>query len=187
MNGLSDLALAIGVVAAWIMLIVEASSLIKNRLPKRLWHTVHLTSFGSVILGLIHGIQVGSDADNRLLMGGGVSVLTAIVILTATRVSRVLSDRKFRYELEQETSDDADVVDTFDDLLIGADFDRHGEYDEGGDTEELQPVQLYETFDWGDDVEPVRAATRYPPPARRSERASRHDDFALDDRSPTNW
>ena len=201
-GGLSDLALALGVVAAWIMLIVEASSLIKNRLPKRLWHTVHLTSFGAVILGLIHGIEVGSDTDNRVLVAAAVSVLTAILILTATRVSRVLSDRKHRYELELESTqavdDFADLSDVeelgeLDPVRLIDDFARFGDlghFDDfgvGAETDELAPVRLYETIDHdNDEAEPVRAA-RYPPPERRSGRVRRQDDVNVGEPFTTDW
>src|SRR3954452_15418400 len=54
--GLSDLAVpmasawrpgavAWGVVAAWLLIAVELTSLAQRRLPRRLWHAVHLSSF----------------------------------------------------------------------------------------------------------------------------------------------
>ncbi len=191
-GGLSDLSLAIGVVAAWIMLVVQATSLIKNRLPKQLWHTVHLTSFGSVILGLIHGIEVGSDADNRLLVAAAVSVLTAILILTATRVSRVLSDRKYRYELELDSVDERDLRDDLGDLGEVSDLGATGGLVDVAETgwfdepEHLEPVPVYETVDHREPITPTRAA-RYPPPVARSRRPRPHDDVAVDDRTATDW
>lgn len=98
--GLTRLSMTWGVIAGWLLVLVQATSLIKNYLPPQFWHTLHLTSFGTVILGLVHAIQVGSDAENRILVTLAVTVLTAVVLLAATRGSRVLSERKHRYDLE---------------------------------------------------------------------------------------
>jgi len=167
-GGLSGLALALGVIAAWLMIIVEASSLIKDHLPNRLWHTVHLTSFGVVILGLVHGIEVGSDSENRLLIGAAVSMLTAVLVLSATRVSRVLSDRKYRYELEASVPDELD------------DFDANDEFGH------LDVFESLETFDPRDEPAVVRTAA-YPPPQRPASRPRPQDDFVLGDRTSTDW
>ena len=108
--GLSNMALALGVLSAWILVLVEASSLIKKYLPAEFWHTLHLTSFGVVVMGLIHALETGSDVDNRALVALAVSLLTAIVLVLANRVFSVLGDRKYRYELSlAEPEDEPDV------------------------------------------------------------------------------
>jgi methionine sulfoxide reductase heme-binding subunit len=99
--GSSRLALALGVVAAWVMALVEVSSLLKRRLPVRFWHIIHLGSYAVVVMGTVHAWQVGSDASNRVLIATGASVLAAIVLLGTVRIMRKLSDRKFRYDALQ--------------------------------------------------------------------------------------
>ncbi len=96
--GLTNLSVAWGVVAAWILVVVEASSLVKKYLPPDWWHTIHLMSFGVVIAGLAHALQAGSDTDNRILVAVATSLLTAITLLLATRILRVLLDRKYQYD-----------------------------------------------------------------------------------------
>jgi predicted ferric reductase len=164
-GGLSSFGLALGVIAMWLLFVIEASSLIKDRLPKRHWHTLHLTSFGVVILGLVHGIQVGSDSDNRLLIGGAVSMLAAVLILTIIRGSRALSDRKLRYQLEldEEEEDDHDHID-----LSFDEFDRYEDPRRFEDTEVLGRL---------DGV---------PPPERWSY-ADEREDVVLRNRTPTDW
>jgi len=98
-RGLSRLALAMGVVAAWVMALVELTSLVKRQLPPRLWHGVHLGSYGVVVLSTIHAWMVGSDPTNPLLFSFSVSMLAAVGFVTLVRVLRLLDERKRRYDL----------------------------------------------------------------------------------------
>jgi DMSO/TMAO reductase YedYZ heme-binding membrane subunit len=100
--GLSRLSLALGVVSAWLLAVVELSSLIKRYLPPQLWHTLHLTSFSVVLAGTVHAIEAGTDTGNHLLLSAGASVLTAIVLVGVIRCSSLLSDRKSRYEADAD-------------------------------------------------------------------------------------
>lgn len=94
--GLTDTSLALGVISAWMLIAVQASSLIRDRMPKNVWHTIHLLSFGSLIIGTIHALQTGSDIDNPLVVGVGVSLLTAIVLSSAVRLVRLRSSDRYR-------------------------------------------------------------------------------------------
>jgi methionine sulfoxide reductase heme-binding subunit len=98
--GLSPLALTLGVVAAWIMALVEATSLVRKWLPKKLWHGIHLASYAVVVMTTVHGWQVGSDVTNVVLVAAGTSTLAALGLLTVLRVLRRLSDRKYLYDLQ---------------------------------------------------------------------------------------
>jgi hypothetical protein len=100
--GYTRTSFALGVISAWILVVVELSSLIKQWLPARVWHTVHLTSFGVVVMGAVHGIEAGSDSGNRILVASATSVLTAIALVSLIRLSRHLSERKHRYEMVDE-------------------------------------------------------------------------------------
>lgn len=98
-RGISRLALAMGVVSAWVMAAVELTSLVKRQLPARFWHGIHLGSYGVVVLATVHGWMVGSDASNPLLFSLSASMLAAVGFVTVVRVLRLLDDRKRRYEL----------------------------------------------------------------------------------------
>lgn len=100
--GLSRWSLALGVVAAWFLFAIEGTSLIKDWMSPRAWHTVHLTSFGVLISGALHAVSVGSDTDNRYLVAATTSVTMAILILGAMRAFRSLSERKRRYDQERD-------------------------------------------------------------------------------------
>ncbi|MGI9607559.1 MAG: ferric reductase-like transmembrane domain-containing protein [Acidimicrobiales bacterium] len=54
-------AVALGVVAFWLLVCVEATSLIRSHLPVRLWRTVHLLSFVVWVLATAHLLTAGTD------------------------------------------------------------------------------------------------------------------------------
>lgn len=109
-RGLNRLALAMGVVSAWVMAVVELTSLVKRRLPARFWHGVHLGSYGVVVLSTIHAWMVGSDATNPLLFSLSVSMLAAVGFVTLVRVLRLLDERKRRYDQALTGVDDPTSV-----------------------------------------------------------------------------
>ncbi|MGF1596743.1 MAG: hypothetical protein ACFCVK_07395 [Acidimicrobiales bacterium] len=100
--GLTRLSLAWGVVAGWLLVLVQATSLIRSHLAPRLWHGVHLTSFAVVTLGVVHGLQAGTDADNHVLLAVSASVLAAVILVALVRLWRHLVLRQVRYELTVE-------------------------------------------------------------------------------------
>jgi predicted ferric reductase len=57
-------AVAWGVVGLYLLLAIEITSLLMRRLPRRLWHAVHLTSFGLFVFTTVHALTAGSDAGN---------------------------------------------------------------------------------------------------------------------------
>jgi predicted ferric reductase len=85
------LPVALGVVAMYLLVAVEASSLMMRRIPRRWWRWIHLTSFGSYWLATIHGIAAGTDRSGPLLFSAYVVVSGLVVFLT---VFRVLADRR---------------------------------------------------------------------------------------------
>ncbi len=87
------LAVAWGVVAAWMMLAIEGSSLIKDRIPERLWHGIHLLSYLVAILGTVHAITAGSDMGNPIVRTVGLALWLVIVMLTIARVAMARADR----------------------------------------------------------------------------------------------
>jgi sulfoxide reductase heme-binding subunit YedZ len=58
-------AIGLGTLAADLLLLVVATSLLRERLPLRLWKAVHLTSYLLWPLAFVHGITAGTD------LGGG--------------------------------------------------------------------------------------------------------------------
>lgn len=85
-------AVAWGTIALWMLLVVQATSLVRNSLPKRVWHGIHLTSYLLAILATIHSILSGSDVGTgwgTLLIAGGVTVAVAASLQRAFGVGRL--------------------------------------------------------------------------------------------------
>jgi predicted ferric reductase len=71
-------AVAWGVVALYLVVAVQATSLARRRLPHRLWRRVHLTAFPLLAVATAHLLTVGSDRANPLVL----TMLTAIAAVT---------------------------------------------------------------------------------------------------------
>ena len=90
---------ALGVVGLWLLLAVEATSLLQKRLPRRLWRWVHLASYPLFWLATFHFVTAGTDAHSRPAMVAVFASSAAVVFFTAsrsliTRRSRVPAARR---------------------------------------------------------------------------------------------
>ena len=57
---------ALGVVAAWTLVAVELTSLAMKRLPRRVWHAIHLLSYATFLLTSLHAAFAGTDRSQIL-------------------------------------------------------------------------------------------------------------------------
>lgn len=76
---------ALGVVAMYLIAAVEISSLLMRRLPRRVWHGIHLGSYVLFWVATFHLISAGSDADHALSRVVTAAVIAAVVFLTLVR------------------------------------------------------------------------------------------------------
>ncbi len=86
-------AVALGVVSFYLLVAIEITSLLKARLPRRLWRMTHYLSFPLFAACTFHGLQSGKDVHTRAYEWLTViSVCTTMVLLllriVATRDSR---------------------------------------------------------------------------------------------------
>ena len=84
-------ALALGIVAMYLLLAVEITSLMMKRMSRRMWHGVHLSSYALFVFATVHALLVGADRHNRLLQVA--SLVAAAVVLFMTLV-RILAPRR---------------------------------------------------------------------------------------------
>ena len=89
--------MAWGIVAMYLLIAIQVTSLLMRRLPRRLWHGIHLTSFVVFVAGTVHGFQSGADRSNRLVQWGCLSgcaiVLSLVIFRLATRGSAAVLGR----------------------------------------------------------------------------------------------
>lgn len=79
-------AVAWGIVALYCLVLVQGSSLVMRRLPRTVWHAIHMFSVPLFVTGTAHGILAGSDWHNRAVQWGFVIVSVNIVWLATFRV-----------------------------------------------------------------------------------------------------
>jgi DMSO/TMAO reductase YedYZ heme-binding membrane subunit len=59
-------AVAWGVVAFYLLLAVELTSLLRSRLPNSVWRGVHYASFALFVTATIHGLVAGTDTTREV-------------------------------------------------------------------------------------------------------------------------
>lgn len=80
-------AVAAGVVAFWLLLAVEMSSLLMRHMPRRLWRAIHLTSFALFLAATAHAFAAGTDTGNQLFVMACVAFSAVIVLLGLARLA----------------------------------------------------------------------------------------------------
>ncbi len=79
-------AVAWGIVAFYLLLAVEITSLVKNKLPQRFWRGVHLTSYAMYAMATVHLLLSGTDRHNPVLRIAIVATVGAVVFFTMYRL-----------------------------------------------------------------------------------------------------
>ena len=79
-------AVALGVVAMYLLVAVEVSSLAMKRLPRRLWRGIHFSSFVIFAFATIHGLAAGTDGDNTAFRIACFAVTALVMFMTLVRV-----------------------------------------------------------------------------------------------------
>lgn len=72
-----------GVGAFWALVVVEGSSLLQRRMPRRAWRGLHFLSYPLALMAALHAAQAGTDAANvwfRMVSIALIGVLTALTI-----------------------------------------------------------------------------------------------------------
>jgi predicted ferric reductase len=79
-------AVAWGVVAIYLLIAIEATSLFMKRIPRRLWRAVHMTSFLLFVTATVHGFTAGADARNMLVVWLAFATTSVVTFLVLVRV-----------------------------------------------------------------------------------------------------
>ncbi len=79
-------AVAWGILACYLLVAIEVTSLLMARLPRRVWHAIHLASFAVFAAATVHGLTAGTDARNPVLRVFAIVSIAAVVELTVLRV-----------------------------------------------------------------------------------------------------
>ena len=92
-------AVAWGIVAFYLLIAVEVSSLGMRRIPRRWWRAVHFSSFALFATGTIHALTAGTDVANPAFRWTVVATVAIVTFLTAYRA---LTSRRVRRTLDRQ-------------------------------------------------------------------------------------
>ena len=82
-------AVALGILAMWLLVAVELTSLAMRRLPRRAWRRVHLTSYVVFWSTSLHAAFAGTDASTRIYrIGAAISIVAVVGALSYRIASR---------------------------------------------------------------------------------------------------
>lgn len=79
-------AVALGIVSSWLLITVQATSLAMRRLPRKVWHAIHLSSYATFWLATLHAVLAGSDRSNPLYQLTGAAAILAVAGSTVYRL-----------------------------------------------------------------------------------------------------
>lgn len=80
-------AVAWGIVGLYLLAATEITSLLRTRIPQRLWRQIHYASFPLFVTTTIHGLTAGTDRHSPLMLWSMLGVSAAVAVLTAFRVA----------------------------------------------------------------------------------------------------
>jgi ring-1,2-phenylacetyl-CoA epoxidase subunit PaaE len=93
-SGYRPAAVAWGIVAFYVLLAIELTSLVRARIPDTVWRWVHRSAFVLFLLATVHTFLAGSDGANKWVRGGAVLVCYALVVLTVFRLGVLRHNRR---------------------------------------------------------------------------------------------
>jgi DMSO/TMAO reductase YedYZ heme-binding membrane subunit len=72
------LAIALGVVAMYLLVAIEVTSLLRDRMPPRVWRSVHLLAYALLALTTVHALAAGTDV--QALVPTAIAVVAGCVV-----------------------------------------------------------------------------------------------------------
>lgn len=79
-------AVAWGIISMYLLVAVQASSLLMKRMPRRWWKGIHMSSWLLFWTGLVHGITAGTDAAHPAYIAVTAVMTVLVTFLTGYRI-----------------------------------------------------------------------------------------------------
>jgi methionine sulfoxide reductase heme-binding subunit len=90
----SRLWLGVGTVASDMMIAVVATSLVRHRLDHRRWRIVHLLSYLAWVIGVLHGIGIGTDSRTTWGMSTTALSVGVVAAFAVLRLATLAHERR---------------------------------------------------------------------------------------------
>jgi hypothetical protein len=75
-----------GIAATYFLVAIQLTSWAMRRMPRKLWHRVHLTSFPMFVAATVHGLTAGADNHNLLVQWAALTGGLTVVFLAMFRM-----------------------------------------------------------------------------------------------------
>ena len=85
--------LGLGTLGLDLVAVVVLTSLLRHRLPHRLWQVLHLTTYGAWAASVVHGLGIGTDTGSRFANGVYLACAGAVGLAVLVRVAGLLASR----------------------------------------------------------------------------------------------
>jgi len=82
-----------GVISMYLLVLVQLTSLIMKKLPKKFWRAIHLTSYVSFGAATVHGFMAGSDSANVAFLVVGSAAIGIVVFALIARILQARAKR----------------------------------------------------------------------------------------------
>jgi Ferric reductase like transmembrane component. len=79
-------AVAWGIVSTYLLVAIQLTSWLMRKLPRKLWHRVHVLSLPMMVMATVHGFLSGTDRANRTVQWGAFLVLIGVLFLFSYRL-----------------------------------------------------------------------------------------------------
>ncbi len=86
---------ALGVVALYILVAVEITSLLQRHLPRNVWRQIHLASYALFAFATLHALSAGTDV--MAVIGGGIAIGVATVVALLSALAWVARSEPREY------------------------------------------------------------------------------------------
>jgi DMSO/TMAO reductase YedYZ heme-binding membrane subunit len=71
----------------WLLVAVEATSLLMKRLPRRIWRWIHLSSYAVFLLASLHAAFAGTDSSQWMYQATAAASIVAVMWSTVYRLT----------------------------------------------------------------------------------------------------
>ena len=79
-------AVAWGIVSTYVLVAIQTTSWLMRKLPRKLWHRIHVLSIPMLAMATVHGFLAGTDRGNRAVQWSAFAFLIGVLFLLTVRV-----------------------------------------------------------------------------------------------------
>lgn len=87
-----------GIAGFYLLVAIQLTSWTMRRLPRRVWHGIHLTRIVMFVAATVHGLRSGTDRDNRVLLWLALTGCALVVLVLGFRIATLGNRHRGRLE-----------------------------------------------------------------------------------------